>query len=340
MKKVLFLGSISLKRNRLDGVTIKSRTLVRWLNDKKINLEIIDTDNWTRKIGVILYKVIKAFNKCDVIIISSADRGAYYALRLLNLLKVKKEIYYFVAGGRFADTVSVNINRIKLYEKCRKIFVESEEMNQKLKELGLNNTEMLCNFRYVSKEIQIKRVESTTKFVYFGRVIAEKGILDAIRVIKNIIAKGYNVNFDIYGEVAESFFREIEPYLDENIKYCGKLSCCDEEKTEIFSKYDVLLFPTKYPGECLPGTLIEAYISGLAIIASNWRYAKEYIENEKVGYIFEYNNINDFEEKVAKLLNDKERINSFKIYSKKVGEKYNCDNVLKSFYMELRIDIY
>lgn len=340
MKKILFLGSISLKRNRLDGVTIKSRTLVRWLNDKGANLEIIDTDNWTKRFVSILYELIKQFNKCDIIIISSADRGAYYALKLLKVLNVKKEIYYFVAGGRFADIVSVNINRIKLYQKCKKIFVESSDMNKKLKEVGLNNSEVLCNFRYISKEIQTKNVGSIIKFVYFGRVIAEKGILDSIKVIKRVIAEGYNVNFDIYGEVSKSFFGEIEPYLDENIRYCGKLNCCDEEKTKIFSKYDVLLFPTKYPGECLPGTLIEAYISGLAIVASNWKYAKEYIEDEKVGYIFEYNNINDFEKKIIKLLNDKETINSFKRYSKKVGEKYSCDNVLNSFYKELNIDIY
>lgn len=329
MLNILFLGSLSLKRKRVDGVTVKCNTLVEWLMSKKIKLNIIDTDNWIKESFNILLKLIKNIKDNDAIIICAADRGSYYALRLLKLLNINKPIYYFVAGGRLAENIKNNKYKKTVYDVCTKVYVESKDMYDNLISLGLDNSEILGNFRFISNEINVKKTNNPIKLIYFGRVIEEKGISDAIQVVKRVIDKGYNVTFDIFGQIENEYFDDISKFLNERIRYSGVLN---DKKYDIINEFDILIFPTKYPGECLPGTLIEAYICGLAILASDWKYAKEYIEDNKVGYIFKYMDTEDFERKLIKLLSENKTIDKFKKASKVEGNKYNCDVVLSPFY--------
>ena len=97
-------------------------------------------------------------------------------------------------------------------------------------------------------------------------------------------------------------------------------------------------FPTEYPGECLPGALIDCYISGLAVVASNWRYAKEYILENENGKIFEYKNYNDMYKKTLEMINDNS-ILKYKKKSKELSKNYILDNLLKKFKEELLEDI-
>lgn len=337
MKNVLFLASVSLKNNRLDGVTIKSRTLYDWLVEKNVHVNLVDTDKWNKNFFLIIYKIFIFLKKSDVIVICSADRGAYYALKLLNLFKVKKNIYYFVAGGRLGDRVVNKEYKINSYKKCTKIYVESEKIKNQLNSMNLNNIEVTNNFRKINFKKEVKELGICTKFIYFGRVIPEKGIEDSLIVVNNLINKGYEISYDIYGEIDNDYLKYIEKYLNNNIIYKGTYIPDGYNEYELFSKYDALLFPTKYKGECLPGTLIEAYISGLAILASNWRYAKEYIEDDKVGYIFNFNDLKDFEIKLEKMLGNKEKVYAFKCNAQKFSENFNIDYVLNNFLEELKV---
>ncbi|PEL13553.1 glycosyltransferase [Bacillus sp. AFS017336] len=334
MRNIMFLGSISLKRNRLDGVTVKSRTLLKWLQSNNYIVNVIDTDNWTKNIIYILFKFFISIFRSDFIILSSADRGAYYALKLLNLLKIKKPIYYLVAGGRLGERIIKNEYNYETYKKCTRIYVESKLMYDQIKEYNLN-VKVLNNFREIPS-ISSKKIENDIiKFIYFGRIIPEKGITDALVVMNNLREKGYNLKFDLYGQVKSEYLSQIKKYLNNDIKYKGEYAPDGISEYNIYSQYDVLVFPTKYPGECLPGTLIEAYIAGLTILASEWKYAKEYIEHEKVGYLFNYNDISEFEKVAEKLINEKEKIKDFKENSKKYSSKFDVNTVLNELHQDI-----
>lgn len=335
MNKILLLGSLSKKRNRLDGVTIKTRTLFQAITDEGINIKYIDTDDWIKNCLFITLKLLKNYRKTEVIILSCADRGAYYALKLLKMLRYKGSIYYFVAGGRLADNIKLEKYNKKYYEICTKIYVESEEIKNDLEKMNLKNIEQKNNFRIVPYNIDVKPVGDKVKCVYFGRVIPEKGIEDAIEVVQNLINKGYKVSFDIYGQINMDYLNQISGKLNKDIIYKGTFDESND-KYLIISQYDILLFPTKYPGECLPGTLIESYISGLAIIASNWRYANEYISDNEVGYIYKFNNSNDFEVKLEKALKDHNKVNLFKKASKQKGNCFNSSIVLEDVFNILK----
>ena len=54
---------------------------------------------------------------------------------------------------------------------------------------------------------------------------------------------------------------------------------------DLLSSYHVMLFPTYWKGEGFPGVLIDAFISGLPVIATDWAYNKEIVNHGETGFI-------------------------------------------------------
>lgn len=334
-KNVLLLSSTSYKKGRLDGVTIKSRILEDYLkSNNKINLFSIDTDNYRKEIINIIYYFFKYYIKADKIIICASSPGASIMLKFLKKIKCRKDIYYFVAGGVLVDKIVEGKYSVNLYENIERIYVESEYMVSGFKKLGIENVEKLNNFRHIEPFENKYSYNSEVKFVYYGRVVKEKGVEHAIYLINRLHRDGYKVSLDIYGQCKSEYKEYLISIINSNIKICNPIKPNNKNEYEILSKYDVFIFPTEHDGEGLPGALIDAYISGLAIIASNWAYAHEYIDNNKNGYIFEYKNYEDMYIK-TKLLIESDKIKEFKEQSYEKSKEFLVEQVLDSFAKEL-----
>jgi len=334
---ILFLGSISLKRNRLDGVTVKSRCLKNWLDNKEgIKLKVIDTDNWTKNIIKICSEFINNIYKSDVIVISSAQRGANVLIKLLKIIRCKKDVYYFVAGGRLGKYMLSGIYNKKDYYFLKRIYVESDKIVKELHDCGLKNTIKILNFREFNIEDSFKlntnvNLMNNINFVFYSRVIKEKGIEDLIFAFNELKKKYRNIYLDIYGQVDDNYLEYLNTIKEEGVKYKGVIIPNNRDEYKILSEYDIFVLPTYYKGECLPGALIDAYISGLAIIASNWEYAQEYIADGTVGYIHKYKDLNDLMNKMEMLILNNDMIIKFKENSQKESIKFKVDNALEDF---------
>ena len=142
-----------------------------------------------------------------------------------------------------------------------------------------------------------------------------------------------DIRLRIFGIICGIFGIELsylQTSFSNSIKYHGALKPNNKTEYETLSKYDIFILPTEYPGECLPGALIDAYIAELAVIVSNWKYAKEYVEGNKNGKIFQYGNYDDMYKKTIELIcgND---IQKYKQRSKELAQQYNSENVLLKF---------
>ena len=151
------------------------------------------------------------------------------------------------------------------------IYVETESINKALIEKGINNAVYMPNFKNISV-IDTSDLPDSYSEPYslccFSRVKREKGILDAVNGIKEINLKAGRDIFtlDIYGSIDEDFKDDFEKAVEENssfIKYRGVAEY--SQTTDILKKYFSLLFPTYYSGEGFPGTLIDAFSSGLPV---------------------------------------------------------------------------
>jgi glycosyltransferase involved in cell wall biosynthesis len=331
MKKILYIATTADNRNRLDGETVKCRLLKEFLcNLKDRQVISIDTDNWKKHTLKLAFKIIINYFKCDKIVISSADKGANIVLKFFEKIKCKKDIYYFVIGGKLAKNISNKKWKISTYQRIKQIYVEAGILKKDLALLKIENVTVLKNFRKVENFKNNYKQTEEIKFVYYGRIIKEKGIEEAIKLINRLNSENINCTLYIYGQCQKEYLKYLEKSFSKKIVYCGEIKPNNKIEYEILSKYDILIFPTEYDGECLPGALIDAYISELAVVASNWKYAKECILNGKNGIIFEYKNYEDMYIKTKELI-ESGKIMEYKKKSFELSKDYIIDKVLQKF---------
>ena len=306
--RVLYIATIAKKRNRLDGETIKCKLLEEYLKEQKdIELLVVDTDNWKKHIFKLIYLILKNYFKCDKIVISAADRGSHIVLSFFDKLRCKKDIYYFVIGGSLYSHITKKKWNPKIYQRTKKVYVEAKSLQDNLSKIGIHNVEVLNNFRKVQKFDDKYQPTNQIKFVFFGRVIKEKGVEEAIKLINRLNQEdNINCTLDIYGQATDEYLQKINVLFTQNIIYHGQIKPNNKREYEELSQYDIFILPTEYPGECLPGALIDAYIAGLAVVVSNWPYAQEYVKNNQNGIIFEYKNYEDMYQKTKEMIQKKQ----------------------------------
>lgn len=334
-RRILYIATMAIKRERLDGETTKCNLLKEYLTGiDEIKLTSIDTDNWQKRAPQLMWRILSNYIKNDAIIISAANRGAHIILTFLHKIKNRKPIYYFVVGGSLARDIQEHHWKIPVYQKITKIYVESNQLQKALEKCGLENVKVIHNFKKVQNFTSQYNKTEKIKFVFYGRVIKEKGVEEAIKLVKRLNTENIASSLDIYGQCENTYLEELQPLLSNNIKYCGAISPNGKKEYEILSQYDMFILPTEYPGECLPGALIDAYIAELAVIVSNWKYAKEYVEDNKNGKIFQYGNYNDMHKKAIEMIREDD-IQKYKQQSKELAQQYDINYVLSDFKSDL-----
>ena len=330
--KVAIIGHFAINQEYKDGQTIKVRNLYNEL-EKEVgenNILKVDTYNYKKHSIKLVMKCIKAMN-ADNVIFLPAQNGIKVFIPLLCFFNkfYRKNLFYDVVGGWFPAMLEKNKFLLKKSKKITKIFVETNGMKTKLNSLGLDNVEIMLNFKELSpiKEDEITQIDYTKINVCtFSRVIKEKGIENAINVVNKINEKyGKNIyHLDIYGQIGKDYKEDFEKIIDsidnENISYKGEIE--SSKSVETIKKYDLLLFPTYYEGEGLAGTIIDAFFAGVPIISSDWKYNKEIINNEVTGIIFKAKDDNDFEKILDDIYLQKYNINQMKIECIKESKKY------------------
>lgn len=128
--------------------------------------------------------------------------------------------------------------------------------------------------------------------------------MDIINYIAKSIKQNLNdkiFEIDFYGQIQDDYFEKNLQNAD-NLKYCGVLQ--PHEIIGTLKGYDALIFPSHYDGEGCPGILIEAMAAGLPIIASDWKYNKEFVNPGENGYLCRPFVIDDYVNAILELYNN------------------------------------
>ena len=137
----------------------------------------------------------------------------------------------------------------------------------------------------------------------------------------------------VYGQVWSELKEEFEDIVAANsdcVVYGGILS--GDHILAQLSRHYMLLFPTYYPGEGFPGTLVESLMAGLPVIASDWKYNSEIIENEVTGYIYSLEEENGLVEVMNKALNNREHVLKMRKKCIETSRKYSPGSVLQPLF--------
>jgi len=313
-KKILVIGYFGYSNNQIDGQTLRTRNIYTLLK-KFSNHEVIFFDTQSVKQSKKnLFKLISLIYECDVVFNIAAHRNLKYFFPSIFIACRIARIplnYIAIGGWLYTYLAKMPIHRYML-SKINSIFVQTENLHINLRKSGFNNVYVLNNFRFSDfPEIELKKdYQLVQRLVFMARVHPLKGVNTIFKLAEQLQSKGIkDISIDIYGPILESYETEFFSKIrSSKVNYKGVIAPNDVFK--VLKEYDFMLFPTKYFTEGFPGSILDAYISGIPVVATNWLNAKEFISEGKTGYISEFNDDSAFIQLVISLIQEPIKVNS------------------------------
>lgn len=338
MKKVCIIGHFGHGENLLNGQTVKTKIvtkeIVKELGKKEVSC--IDTHGGVKALMSAFRQALTALKYHKNIIIMPAENGLRIFVPLLVLLNLlfHRKLHYVVIGGWLPEFLKKRKKLTKALMSFDGIYVETNTMRKTLEIQGFNNVYVMPNFKDLNILKESELVYHHTepyRLCTFSRVMKEKGIEDAVCAVKNVNKHfGRTVyTLDIYGQVDSvqtEWFNELKSTFPSYIKYGGLVPF--DKSVEVLKNYFALLFPTYYEGEGFAGTLLDAMAAGVPVIASDWRYNPE-IVNEKTGYVYPTHDNHAFVAILISVGNNPDLLLSKKSGCLKEAEKYRAENVIQ-----------
>lgn len=320
--RILVLGYFGFSNNQIDGQTIKTRNIYELLKAKNLEVDYFDTQIFKENKLAIFSLLNKIFSSNAVFYLPAHNNLKYIFPFLFGLTFVlRKDIYYFVIGGWLREFLKKKPLHRFLLKSINKIFVETNLLKTELCDAGFQNVVVMPNFKI--KKLKEHSVEiKKHNLVFISRINKKKGLnvifklLDELRSYKDLKVDFYG---PVFKEDEDYFLNEIKKF--ENARYMGCLE--PDEVVNTISYYDFMLFPTQYYTEGMPGIIIDASFANLPIVATNWLYASEFIEDEKTGLIAEWNNYDEYVKKVKYLLDTPSRLQYYRKNIRIHSSKYS-----------------
>ena len=342
MKKLGIIGHYGSNKTFLDGQTVKTKTLTKEFENQLGDVYKVDTYGGKKAYVKLFFKCFSALKKCKNVIILPAHNGLRVFVPLLTLFNkvFKRKLYYFVIGGWLVKYLENKKRLTKQLKRFDGIFVETNTMKKALDEIGFTNVKVIPNCKDLKILNEGELVYSTSKpynLCTFSRVCKQKGIEDAVKsVIKaNTYFGEIRYTLDIYGQVDQSeqeWFNSLEKDFPSFIRYKGTINFNDS--VDVLKNYFALIFPTKFYTEGVPGTIIDAYASGIPVISSRWESYNDVISEDITGVGYDFNDQNGILE-LLKREDLAENLNALKINCIKYAEYYSVKNVVKNFIDEI-----
>jgi glycosyltransferase involved in cell wall biosynthesis len=318
--RICVLGYFGYVTNQLDGQTVKTRDIYKLVKQQYPNsiVTYYDTQQFQSNRWSLL-KMFKDVCRARQLVYLPANNNLKYIFPILFVLShiFRFDINYYVVGGWLSSYIkNLPVHR-QMLKRIKGIHCETQRLKTDLETLyGFTNVDIFPNFRFF--HFTPKRVCSNKlRLVFMARIMLQKG-LDWIFNLAD-----YIVSHDLYDKISITFYGQInesdKDYFLENVSkydfvdYGGALQ--PNEIYETLCQYDCMLLPTHFYTEGLPGSIVDAYISGIPVIATNWINAMEFIDNGKSGYIIPFDNGKDeLIASVLKLYNDRKLLQSMQYY--------------------------
>jgi len=338
MKRVCIIGHFGHGENLLNGQTVKTKIvtkeIIKELGKKEVSC--IDTHGGVKALISAFRQALIALKYHKNIIIMPAENGLRIFAPLLVLLNLlfHRKLHYVVIGGWLPEFLKKRKKLTKALMSFDGIYVETNTMRKALEIQEFNNVYVMPNFKDLNILKESELVYHHTepyRLCTFSRVMKEKGIEDAVNAVKAVNEHFGRIVYtlDIYGQVDSAqteWFNKLKSTFPLYIKY-GELVPFDKS-VEVLKNYFALLFPTYYEGEGFAGTLLDAMAAGVPVIASDWRYNSE-IVNEKTGYVYPVHDNHAFVTTLISVGNNPELLLSKKSDCLKEAEKYRAENVIQ-----------
>lgn len=347
MKEICICGRFDKGIETSRGQVIKTRMIFDALCDEigKDNIETVDLYGGVSAMPRIFVQLFKSFRMCKRIVIMPAYRGLRILTPLCTFYNLifKREIHYVVIGGWLSSFIEKHKSLYGMLLHFNKIYVETSTMKRSLENKGFKNTVLMKNFKVleaVEPENLYSEVRKPYKVCTFSRIMEKKGIEDAINAVIEINEKRNDTIFeyDIYGEISPEYkerFENLSRDFPEYIKYKGLVPY--DQSVEVLSPYFVLLFPTKFYTEGIPGTIIDAYASGVPVVAAKWESFGDVIDDHSTGIGYRFDDQESFISVLEDIADKPQDILDMKVNCLKKAKEFSPQTAMNVLLMGMGI---
>ena len=236
----------------------------------------------------------------------------------------QKTFIFFHGWDKNYDRQPDKKKLIKTLNRAKGIFVLANEFKDKLLKLGItvpifHGTTIVDN--KLTKRFKIEKRNGNIKTLLFlSRVEIEKGIIIAIAAFKILKQQYPSLKFKITGD-GKALNKSKEYVKNNNIKdveFTGELS--DIDLINAFKSGDIYIFPSYAEG--MPTSVLEAMAFGLPVITRKIGGLADFFEDDKMGYITESLEPNDFALRIEKLIKSPEKCKKISEYNYHYAKKH------------------
>lgn len=341
--KVGVIGHLGGPNCFCDGQTVKTKNLIMLLENA--GFEVVKADTYFNKVNKckLLADTMACLLRCRHVFLLVADRGMKFYLPFLHYVNkiTGCRIYHYVIGSELLQLVKSDRKMVRYLNSLDINWFEYERGTAFLRENGVQNAHTLPNFKYLNAEHEACDYTGTDgvfRFCTFSRVMPEKGITDAIQSVARVNEKHGAViaKLDVYGPVEESYREVFEDLLSTHAGYVSYCGIADGNRSvDILKNYYALLFPTRWEGEGVPGTVIDAFAAGIPVIATDWNANRDIITHNKQGLIYPNSGMLDLDAACLWAIDHPEEMAAMRLESKQEYTRYLPETILETILRQM-----
>jgi glycosyltransferase involved in cell wall biosynthesis len=342
MNDILLIGGIAGDKPIIGGETGKNANLIATLRDCgrtviPVSLLQLQQHPWR---GVAAVCKLMMHPKANVIISSSLKRSGWL-IKLLHNTKSKRNICYVGTGCEFSGKIARGEFGAEYFKNVNSIIVQGESMKKELATVGLDAL-VLPNFKqmdYLPKLPERAR-DGVVKFAFMSRMNEKKGVNMIIDCAKKLNQYGLDSKFcvNFYGAFEDKAYQEeIMKSISNmpNVKYKGILNLREHVGYDTLAEHTVMLFPTFWPGEGFPGVLIDAMMAGLPVIASDWHFNPDIVDEGKTGIIIPNQNKKALYLVMKDVIENPQKYLGMAKYCQQKAKEYDTKNVINEDFLSI-----
>ena len=336
-KQVILIGRINQGHLPIGGETAKNQALVSALS-KCCRVTPLDFYRNKQRPWVYLQTLWALLTQPKAtIILSTTASNIYPLLKAFKMLGIRRNIIHWIVGGEFDKLVEAGRYDVDVLKVANLHLAQSRQMAERLNSCGLN-VKYIPNFRQIARLPQKKITQQTgkTRFVFMSRIMKEKGVGDILACVAMLNARSLQEHFtvDFYGRLDENYKIEFERTIMElpNVHYYGTLDLRNGYDT--LASYDAMLFPTFHPSEGIAGAIIDAFIAGVPVIASDWGHNREIVDDGITGIIVPVHDTEALGKVMEKIIQGKIDLHELSRNAQLEARNYNAENVISEDFLK------
>jgi glycosyltransferase involved in cell wall biosynthesis len=340
MKRLLLIGPFP---KPVHGCSLANEVLARGLTKKKIPYQVIDmSTDFSEEIGSFTFKkvwhafkqyssIFKIF-RTDVLYLTPGQSffGVLkYAPFILLARLLRKQIIFHVHGNHLwkefeqASNFKQNVMRIIISSSTKGI-VLSPSLQKNLSPFLLDEKIYpVYNFAedFLHNSSLVKGFDDL-RIVYLSNLMTEKGIFDLLEALEILKTQGVIFKAHLAGAIAsetKSLVLDKIRKLGDNVEYLGTVH--GEQKKQLLELGNTFVFPTFYHSEGQPIALIEAMVTGNAIITTKHAGIPDLLTEENAFFV-DKNSPNQMAKILATFHSNNQNFKSKSEFNLKDSKKY------------------